>query len=96
MRTLVVALAAATILAFAGVTALTAGGGSEAGATDSTQKRQIQSGGVAGAPQGGLLRRAGDVIAKGDMTGSGGGGKMGGKMGDMMGSMGQGKGKGKS
>src|SRR2546421_183685 len=77
---------AVTIMALTAVTAFTAGG-ALVGSTDTGP--QTRSGGVAGNPQGGFLHRGYDVIAKGDMSGTGGGGKMGGKMGDMMGSMGK-------
>ena len=77
---------AVTIVALTAVTAFTAGG-ALVGSPD--PGRQIRSGGVAGNPQGGLLRGGHDIIARGDMSGSGGGGKMGGKMGDMMGGMGK-------
>jgi hypothetical protein len=88
MRKLVLAL---TILALTAVTAFTAGGalvGSTDPGADPIQKRQIRSGGVAGNPQGGFLHGGYDVIAKSDMSGTGGGGMMGDKTGDMMGSMG--------
>jgi len=86
MRKLILA---ATILTLTAVTAFTAGG-ALVGSTD--PGRQTRSGGVAGNPQGGLLHGGYDVIARSDMSGMGGGGKMGGMMGDMMGSMGKGKG----
>ena len=91
MRTPILAL---TILGFTAVTVYTAGGAlvGSSETTDPTQKHQLRSGGVGGTPQGGFLRGY-DRVARGDMTGSGGGGKMGGMMGDMMGSMGKGKGK---
>ena len=88
MRKLILAV---TILALTAVTAFTAGGalvGSTDPGTDAIQKR---SGGVAGNPQGGLLRGGYDIIARGDMSGTGGGGKMGGMRGDMMGGMGKGR-----
>ena len=83
MRKLILAV---TIVALTAVTAFTAGG-ALVGSTDTGP--QTRSGGVAGNPQGGFLHRGYDVIAKGDMSGTGGGGKMGGKMGDMMGGMGK-------
>jgi hypothetical protein len=75
---------AVTILALTAVTGFTAGG-ALVGSTD----RQIRSGGVAGDPQGGFLRGGYDVLARGDMTGTGGGKKKGGMMGNMKGSMGK-------
>ncbi len=80
---------AVTIVALTAVTAFTAGG-ALVGSTD--PGRQTRSGGVAGNPQGGFLRGGYDVIARGDMSGSGGGGMRGGMMGGMSGSMGKGKG----
>ena len=79
---------AVTILALTAVTAFTAAG-ALVGSTD--PGRQTRSGGVAGNPQGGFLHGGYDVIARSDMSGMGGGGKMGGMMGDMMGSMGKGQ-----
>jgi hypothetical protein len=88
MRMLVLAVTAVTTLALTAVTAFTAGA-----PTDPIQKPRVSSGGVAGNPQGGFLRGSYDKLAKGDMTGSGGGAMMGGMMGDMMGSMGMGGGR---
>src|SRR5262245_9681911 len=96
MRTLVLALAAVTILALTAVTGLTAGGGlvgsTEPGAPAEVQKHRIRSGGLGAIGQGGFLRGGGYSIARGDMSGTGGGGGMGkgGMMGDMMGGMGKG------
>jgi hypothetical protein len=86
MRTLILALTAATILA---VTAFTAGA-VLVGSPDPTQKYQVRSGGLGGPPHGGFLRgEAYDRLAKGDMMGDGGGAKMGGMMGEMKGTMGK-------
>jgi len=83
MRTVILALTAVAALTLGGVLV---GSGAP---TDPTQK-QLQSGGVAGGSQGGLLRRSPyDSFAKGDMMGDGGGGMMGNKGGDMMGNMGK-------
>ena len=97
MRTLVLALAAVTILALTAVTGLTAGGGL-VGSTeprapaDPVQKHRISSGGLGAIGQGGFLRGGDYRLARGDMSGTGGGGGMGkgGMMGDMMGGMGKG------
>ena len=96
MRTLVLALAAVTILALTAVTGFTAGGGligsTEPGAP-AVQNHRVSSGGLGAIGQGGFLRGGGDYrLAKSDMTGTGGGGGMGkgGMMGDMMGGMGKG------
>jgi len=94
MRALILALTAVTILA---LTAFTAGavlvGSSELGApTD--QKHQVRSGGLGVIGQSGFLHNgAYDTLAKGDMSGTGGGGMRGGAMGDMMGGMGMGMGR---
>jgi hypothetical protein len=91
MRTPILILTAATVLGLT-VTVFAAGGTSTP--TDPVQKPQVRSGGLGANPhEGGFLRGGYERLAKGDMTGSGGGGKMGGMMGDMMGSMGKGKGK---
>jgi hypothetical protein len=92
MRTLILALAATTILALTAVTGLTAGGvlvGSAA--TDPIQKHYTSSGGLGAMSQGGFLRGGAYQLARGDMSGSGGGAGMGkgGMMGDMMGGMGK-------
>jgi hypothetical protein len=84
MRTLTLALTAVTVL---GVTAFTASGMLVA-STDPIGKQQIHSGGLGAAPQGGLLHRGHDRLAKSDMSGTGGGGMMGNMRGDMMGKMG--------
>jgi hypothetical protein len=90
MRALILALTAVTILA---LTAFTAGavlvGSTELGApTD----QHVRSGGLGVIGQSGFLRSgAYDRLARGDMTGTGGGDKMGGMMGDMMGGMGMGR-----
>jgi hypothetical protein len=94
MRRLILALTAIMLVPTA-LAALTAGGGlvgsTEPGATtDVIPKGQIHSGGVAGGGQGGFLRGH-DILARGDMSGTGGGGMRGGMMGDMMGGMGKGK-----
>src|SRR6266568_669026 len=88
-RAMLKLILAVTIVALTAVTAFTAGG-ALVGSTD--PGRQTRSGGVAGNPQGGFLRGGYDVIARGDMSGSGGGGMRGGMMGGMSGSMGKGKG----
>ena len=97
MRTLVLALAAVTILALTAVTGFTAGrglvGSTEPGApADPVQKHRISSGGLGAIGQGGFLRGGDYRLARGDMSGTGGGGGMGkgGMMGDMMGGMGKG------
>ena len=87
MRTPILILTAATVLGLT-VTVLTAAG---TPGTDPTQKSQVRSGGVGGNPQEGGFLRGYDRLAKGDMSGTGGGGKKGGMMGDMMGGMGKGK-----
>jgi hypothetical protein len=89
MRKLILAITA-LILVPTALAALTAGGGL-VGSTDpgATQKSQTHSGGVAGGGQGGFLRGH-DILAKGDMSGTGGGMMGGGMMGDMMGGMGGG------
>src|SRR5215467_9052442 len=84
MRKLTLALTAVSILALTAVA-----GGTLIGSTDTTQNPQIHSGGVAGPAESGFLRRSYDRLARGDMSGTGGGGKGGGMMGDMMGSMGK-------
>src|SRR5262245_51543401 len=96
MRTLILALAAVTILALTAVTGFTAGGvpvgSTEPGApTDPIQKHQVSSGGLGALSKGGFLRGGGYRLARGDMSGTGGGGGMGkgGMMGDMMGGMGK-------
>ena len=90
MRKLILAV---TILGLTAAMAFTAGGALVGTSIDPAQQPQTRSGGLGGNPQGGFLRGDYDRLARGDMTGSGGGGKMGGMMGDMMGSMGKGKGK---
>jgi hypothetical protein len=90
MRTLTLALTAG--LALTAVTAFTARGmlvgSTEPGApTDSILKHR--SGGLGGNPQEGGFLRGGERFAKGDMTGTGGGGMMGNHRGDMMGNMGK-------
>jgi hypothetical protein len=88
-----------TILALTAVTALAVtviafmAGGALVGSTETAASTQTRSGGLGANPQGSGFLRGHDRLAKSDMTGSGGGGKMGGMMGDMMGSMGKGKGK---
>jgi hypothetical protein len=68
MRTLILGLTAATILAVTGGVLVGSAG------TDPTQKYQTRSGGLGGPPQGGLLRGgAEDRLVRGDMTGTGGG-----------------------
>jgi len=97
MRTVVLALAAMTILALTAVTGFTAGGvllGSTdpGGApTDPIRKHQIRSGGLGAIGQGGFLRDGDYTLVKGDMSGRGGGLGMGkgGMKGDMMGGMGK-------
>jgi hypothetical protein len=98
MRTLMLALAASTILALTAVTGLNAGGvlggSADPGTrTDSIQTHRISSGGLGGIGQRGFLRGRSYILAKGDMSGMGGGAGMGkgGMMGDMMGGMGKGK-----
>jgi len=87
MRKLILAV---TILALTAVTAFTACG-ALVGSNDPGAPAQTRSGGLAGSGQGGFLHGGGhDVIAKGDMSGTGGGGKKGGMKGDMMGGMGKG------
>lgn len=100
MRTLMLALAAVTILAMTAVTGLTAGGvlvgSTEPGArTDSIQKHHISFGGVGAIGQRDFFRDGSYILIKGDMSGRGGGLGMGkgGMKGDMMGGMGKGKGK---
>jgi hypothetical protein len=90
MRTLLLALAAVTILALTAVTGFTASG-ALVGGTDNIQKRHISSGGLGSIGQGGFLRGGGYTLIKGDMGGTGGGGGMGkgGMKGDMMGGMGK-------
>jgi hypothetical protein len=88
MRRLILALTV-IFLTPAALIALTAGGGlvgdPESGAAGgATQKRQIPSGGVAGGGQGGFLGDN-EILAKSDMTGSGGG--AGGMKGAMKGGM---------
>jgi hypothetical protein len=81
MRTLILALTAATILAVTGGVLV-----GSAGTTDPTQRYQTRSGGLGGPPQGGFLRgEAYDRLARGDMSGTGGG------AGGMKGAMGGGK-----
>jgi hypothetical protein len=74
MRRLILALTV-LFLAPTALIALTAGGGlvgdPESGAAGG-QKRQIPSGGVAGGGHGGFLG-GNEILAKGDMTGTGGG-----------------------
>ncbi len=90
MRKVILALTAVTILALTAVAGGALVGSTDPGvSTDPTRKPQIHSGGVAGPAQGGFLHGAYDRLARGDMTGSGGGGKRAGMMGDMMGSMGK-------
>jgi len=100
MRTLMLALAAMTVLALTAMTGFTAGGvpvgSTESGApNDPIQKSHMSSGGVGAIGQGGFLRGGAYRLAKGDMSGTGGGGGMGkgGMMGDMMGGMGKKSGK---
>jgi hypothetical protein len=74
MRRLILALTA-IFLAPTAVIALTAGGGlvgdPESGAAGGAiRQRQIPSGGVSGGGQGGFLR-GNEILAKGDMTGTG-------------------------
>ena len=74
MRRLILALTA-IFLAPTAVIALTAGGGlvgdPESGAAGGViQKQQIPSGGVSGSGQGGFLK-GNEILAKGDMTGTG-------------------------
>lgn len=74
MRRLILALTA-IFLAPTAVIALTAGGGlvgdPESGAAGSAiHKRQIPLGGLSGGGQGGFLR-SNEILAKGDMTGTG-------------------------
>jgi hypothetical protein len=88
MRRLILALIA-IFLAPTALIALTAGGGlvgdPESGAAvGAIQKRQIPSGGVAGGGQGGFLG-GNEILAKGDMTGTGEG--KGGMKGAMKGGM---------
>jgi hypothetical protein len=87
MRSITFALTALTAVSILALTAVAGGG--LVGSTDTTQNPQIHSGGVAGPAESGFLRRSFDRLAKGDMTGTGGGGKGAGMMGDMMGSMGK-------
>ena len=89
MRTLILALTAVTAFTAGGVLV----GSTEPGApTDPIQKHQIRSGGLGGIAQGGFLRGgAYDRLARGDMSGTGGGGMRGDMMGDMMGGMGRGR-----
>ena len=86
MRRLILGLTV-IFLAPTALIALTAGGGlvgdPESGAAGgAVQKRQIPSGGVAGGSQGGFLG-GNQILAKGDMAGTGGG--AGGMMGAMKG-----------
>ena len=92
MRRLILAL---TVILFTpmALIALTAGGGlvgdpQSAGAAGAFQERQIPSGGVAGAGQGGFLLDN-EILAKSDRTGTGGGagGMKGAMKGGMMGGM---------
>ena len=83
MRSITFALTALTAVSILALTAVAGGG--LVGSTDTT----VHSGGVAGPGESGFLRRSYDRLAKGDMTGTGGGGKGAGMMGDMMGSMGK-------
>jgi hypothetical protein len=96
MRTLTLALAAMAILAFTAVTGFTAGralvGSTEPAApTGSVQRHHVSSGGLGAIGQGVFLRGGSYTLAKGDMSGTGGGGGMGkgGMKGDMMGGMGK-------
>jgi hypothetical protein len=71
MRKLILAV---TVLGLTAATAFTAGGALVGAPTDPAQKPQARSGGLGGPPQGGLLRgETYDRLAKGDMTGTGGG-----------------------
>ena len=86
MRTLTLALMAATVLALTAVTAFTA-----VGEASIDQRHQVRSGGLGViGPSGFLHNGAYEKFAKSDMMGNGGGGMMGGMMGNMMGSMGRG------
>ena len=89
MRKLIL-ISAAIILVPTALAAVTVGGGL-VGSTDpaAVKKSQVHTGGVAGGGQAGFLRGH-DILAKSDMSGTGGGGMMGGHMGNMMGSMGMG------
>jgi hypothetical protein len=88
MRKLILAVA---VLALTGVTAYTAAGTLIGSTTDPTQKHQARSGGLGGIAQSGFLRGgSSEIIARGDMSGMGGGGMMGGMMGGMSGTMGKG------
>src|SRR5262245_42689164 len=95
MRTLMLALAALTVLALTAMTGFTGVpvGSTESGwsPNDPIQNHHMSSGGVGAIGQGGLLRGGAYRLAKGDMSGTGGGGGMGkgGMMGDMMGGMGK-------
>jgi hypothetical protein len=70
MRKLILAV---TVLALTAVTAFTAGGALIGTPTNPAQQPQTRSGGVGANPQGGFLRGEYDRLAKGDMTGTGGG-----------------------
>ena len=97
MRVRTLVLTGVIILGLTAVTAITAGGllVASPAPTDPTQKARVASGGVGGTPQGGFLRDGNYMLARSDMTGTGGGGGMGkgGMMGDMKGGMGKGKGR---